>query len=296
MAGEATGSGTEGIEVRGASMHIGLNFVDTAHYGGWDGQLGGCINDANAMSSLAESRRFETASYIDAEATAEAVIDGISRIARELAPGDIFFLTYSGHGGQLPDTNSEEDDHLDETWCLWDRELVDDELWSLWAKFEPGVRVVVLSDSCHSGTVTRERAYRDVYLPHTAAIGAAGTATADQIKTRNMPKDVEKRTYMAHKEMYDGIQQASPRGERNNVGADILLISGCADNQLSGDTANNGVFTGNLLRVWQQGAFEGSYQDFYQELSNIMPASQSPNYYRVGSVDEAFDRQAPFSI
>jgi len=103
---------------------------------------------------------------------------------------------------------------------------------------------------------------------------------------------------MAHKELYDGIQRSlTPGGTRQReVAADILLISGCADNQLSGDGPRNGVFTGNLLRLWQDGAFEGSYREFYAQLSNLMPASQSPNYYRIGTVDETFDRQPPFSI
>ena len=35
----------------------------------------------------------------------------ISAAAETLTAGDIFFLTYSGHGGQVPDANSDEDDH-----------------------------------------------------------------------------------------------------------------------------------------------------------------------------------------
>jgi hypothetical protein len=68
---------------------------------------------------------------------------------------DIFLLTYSGHGGQVPDTNGDEPDRKDETWVLYDGELVDDELHELYTQFKSGTRVVVLSDSCHSGTVTR---------------------------------------------------------------------------------------------------------------------------------------------
>ena len=32
---------------KGISLNIGLNSVDPNHYGGWDGQLAGCENDAN---------------------------------------------------------------------------------------------------------------------------------------------------------------------------------------------------------------------------------------------------------
>ena len=64
-------------------------------------------------------------------------------------------MTYSGHGGQVPDGDDEEADSSDETWVAFDRQIVDDELYELWGKFKPGVRIVVLSDSCHSGSVNR---------------------------------------------------------------------------------------------------------------------------------------------
>jgi len=283
---------------KGLALHIGLNGVDAAHYDGWDGQLAGCENDANDMLKLSTSKGFEASTILTTAATAQAVTDAISGAAGSLRAGDLFFLTYSGHGGQVPDTNGDEADHQDETWVLHDRQLIDDELWALYARFSPGVRIVVLSDSCHSGTVTREMHYKETYLPHTAAIGAAGDATAEQLKTKSLPKEVELKTYEAHRDMYDGIQSALPPGgaDKGGVGANILLISGCADNQTSGDGPRNGVFTGNLLRVWQDGSFKGSYREFYAQLSNLMPSSQSPNYYRVGKVDEAFDRQSPFTI
>lgn len=282
----------------GISLHVGLNLVDPDHYQGWDGELAGCEADADDMEALAMWRGFATTKLLSADATADAVRDAISAAAAELKAGDIFFLTYSGHGSQVPDVNNEEEDRLDETWVLYDRELIDDELWALWATFPPGVRIALLSDSCHSGTVTRGARYRETYLPHTVAIGAAGDVEAEQVRTKNMPYDVERRTYMAHRELYNGIQFSLPPGgaKRSEVAADVLLISGCADNQLSGDTPENGIFTGTLKRVWRNGAFEGSYRELWAELSNLMPASQSPNYYRVGAVDEAFDRQRPFTI
>ena len=137
------------------SIYIGLNYVDPGAYNGWDGELFGCINDATDMQSIADSLGYSSSKLTDSDATSYRVISEIGQAADELESGDILFLSYSGHGGQVEDVNGEEDDILDETWCLWDRQLVDDELFCLWSRFNPGVRVVVLSDSCHSGTVLR---------------------------------------------------------------------------------------------------------------------------------------------
>jgi hypothetical protein len=64
--------------------------------------------------------------------------------------------------GTLPDLNGDEEDFTDETWCLFDGQIVDDELYSLYAKFAKGVRILIFSDSCHSGTVAKEAFYKNV--------------------------------------------------------------------------------------------------------------------------------------
>ena len=46
--------------------------------------------------------------------------------------GDRFFISYSGHGPQVPDVNGDESEGMDGTWCLSDRMFVDDDLASLW--------------------------------------------------------------------------------------------------------------------------------------------------------------------
>ena len=40
---------------------------------------------------------------------------------------------------------------------LYDRQLVDDELYALWRRLvKASIRVLMISDSCHNGSVTRE--------------------------------------------------------------------------------------------------------------------------------------------
>src|SRR5215218_10278802 len=129
----------------GISIHIGLNFVDPTRYNGWNGQLAGCINDARDMKAIADRLGYSSSIMTDSQATSANVVGAIGRAAQQLNSGDILLLTYSGHGGQMPDANGDEPDGLDETWVLWDRQLVDDELYALWSRFRQGVRVFVLS-------------------------------------------------------------------------------------------------------------------------------------------------------
>lgn len=138
----------------GLALTIGLNAVDPKHYGRWSGELYACEADAIEMTEIAKSRDFVVEKLLTAEATRAKVMGEITRASKSLKAGDIFLLTYSGHGGQVPDRNNDEDDYQYETWCLYDQELIDDELYYLLGAFKEGVRILVFSDSCHSGTVT----------------------------------------------------------------------------------------------------------------------------------------------
>jgi hypothetical protein len=111
------------------------------------------------MKSIASSCGFNTTSLITSQAVASAVLKEIALASSSLQSGDIFLLTFSGHGGQIPDVNGDEGDGLDETWVCFDRMLVDDELYAMWGKFQPGVRIVMVSDSCHSGTIAKDAFY-----------------------------------------------------------------------------------------------------------------------------------------
>src|SRR5215813_12350718 len=179
---------------KGISIHIGLNHVDPKHYEGWDGKLTACEADAKDMRALGKKQGFAVGAMLLSErATADAVTAALASAAKQLGKGDILFLTYSGHGGQVRDTNGDEkdNDRMDETWVLFDREFVDDELYNLWSKFKPGVRILVLSDSCHSGTVTRD-------IPIFVGGGP---------KPRAMPREIAVKTENANRALYRAIQE-----------------------------------------------------------------------------------------
>ncbi len=275
------------------SLHLGLNAVDPKHYQGWDGTLAGCENDARDMSALVKARGFKPTTLLTKKATSAALLDALAKAATTLHTGDSFVLSYSGHGGQVPDRNGDEtEDGQDETWCLYDRQVVDDELYAAWSRFEAGVHITVLSDSCHSGSVTREMHAELLNLPSVSAAFGTGKAGAP----RCMPRDLGAKVYAKNRALYDGIQKSLPAGTRAGIGAGVILISGCQDNQTSADGARNGLFTEKLLQAWNAGAFVGGFKKFHRAIVTRMPPSQQPNLFTVGAVSTGFLRQTPFSV
>ena len=288
------------------SLHLGLNSVSGAAYEGWEGPLAACEFDANDMAALARGKGMKASVLLTKKATRAALLSGMRSAAKALKAGDLFFMTYSGHGCQLPDSNHDEPDRKDETWCLYDGQLIDDELYFELSRFGAGVRVLVLSDSCHSGSVTRER------TPLPPPPGQ---------RAKLMPDAVGARVYEAHKAMYDKLQadvasaarkaQADPDAALAQVSLNgsaaqatalvgafkpaVLLISGCQDNQTSMDGDHNGAFTEKLLRVWSRGAFSGGYASFHARIRAAMPASQSPNLFTLGPA-AGFLAQQPFTV
>jgi len=224
----------------GISIHIGLNRVNPSHYQGWDGKLKGCENDAHAMEAIASKQKFATSLLLNEQATAESVKAAIAGAAGKLKAATSCSSPYSGHGGQVPDPTEEGEEGYDETWVLYDRQLIDDELYALWGQFESGVRIFMLSDSCHSGTSLA----RD-FLASPLFAGVPAT----NLPVPRANADGGPRPHLRGKQgALRPARGGQPQGDRVGIGASVILISGCQDNQVSQDGPKNGVFTGALLR------------------------------------------------
>ncbi len=217
---------------KGVSLHIGVNALDPAGYpcdpphpdfpNGWTGELASCEADAIAMQALADSLGYKSTLLKTKEATSATVSAAIQDAADNLESGDIFMITYAGHGGQVIDVTKDEReldrrDILDETWCLYDRQFIDDELYVLWSKFKAGVRILVILDCCHSGTAVRSSADEQ--------------SESSRIRTRQMlPSSVEP-LYFGRKAEYDSIQKNLPQVKPSDVKASIRLLAACQDKQ-----------------------------------------------------------------
>lgn len=137
------------------ALCIGIN-----NYPGTHMDLAGCVNDANAWADELAARGFAVTKLLDAQATKAAMVKAMETVIGGAASGDVVVITYSGHGTYVPDTSGDEADGLDEGLCPHDIQtgggaLLDDEIHHLFGERKGGVKLVLISDSCHSGTVTR---------------------------------------------------------------------------------------------------------------------------------------------
>lgn len=140
---------------------IGINYYGTPS------QLSGCVADVNNVRKYIESFRSvnEGIMLIDIpndpqhkhpfSPTRDNIIKSLFAAVSKCKSGDMLFIHYSGHGSNTLDKNGDEKDGRDETICPVDgRNITDDELFNIIVRNLPaGVKLRVVSDSCHSGSV-----------------------------------------------------------------------------------------------------------------------------------------------
>ena len=276
---------------RGISIHIGVNYVDREHYGNDVIPLDTCEQDAKEMQSIALSQNFKSSFLLLSEnATRDAVKSAIESASRELKEGDILLVSYSGHGGFIADISGDEEDGLDETWCLYDAQLLDDELNQLWTLFNEGVRIFILSDSCHSGTVAKARNEPEV--------------DTKLFKKKLLSYEVGKNIYFANKDFYRNLEIEVGDVDEKEIKASIKLFAACQDPQVSYTLmlAENSIFTAKVKEVWNKGQFVGTYEEFFEMVKekvsslDFLPTVQTPNLYNIGKANPKFDNMKPFGI
>jgi len=139
--------------------------------------LNGAVNDILRMEGILKSRYGFThiRKVTDGDASRAGILAALERIVDEARPGDIVYLHYSGHGSQVKDYGGDEKrenagDLLDETLVPADGrtpgvpDVTDDEIAKIFDGFKTN-NVVIVFDSCHSGTATRSVDVRSRRVP-----------------------------------------------------------------------------------------------------------------------------------
>lgn len=248
------------------SLHIGIN-----DYPGTDMDLAGCVNDADDWRAALEARNFEATSMLDGDATKSNIIEALNKITRDSGRDDIAVITYSGHGTWVPDMDGDESDGRDEALCPYDVTLgnivTDDELYDIFSDRKRGARIIVISDSCHSGTLTR--ATRS--LPENE-MGAKAAQKARFLSPVFYIRDDE--------EMLRKARQAESLKASGKIRAAAVLISGCRDEEYSYDARfnnrPNGAFTYASLQALKEVPATASYRKWHQQIREYLPSINYP--------------------
>ena len=140
-------------------------------------KLEGCVNDINAIAEYL-NERIDRHNYepnivrlANEEATRQAVINNFEQHLGKAGSNDVALFYYSGHGSQEPAPPEFwhlEPDRMDETLVCWDSrtsnwDLADKELAYLIGKVaKNNPHIVVILDSCHSGSGTRDAIQKGV--------------------------------------------------------------------------------------------------------------------------------------
>lgn len=241
------------------ALCIGIN-----DYPGTDSDLAGCVNDADDWAAALGERGFTVSMLKDSAATREAMLSAMREHVEGARRGDVVVVTYSGHGTWVPDQDRDEKDMRDEALCPHDLmtsgAIIDDELFDLFSERERGVRVVLISDSCHSGTVCR-------FAPR------LGDRPG---QVRFLPPE----TFLRNEEQVALARRASAAASMSRSRQSALLLAGCRDTEYSYDASfssrPNGAFTYVALRTLQELNRTATYREWMARIRQQLPSASYP--------------------
>lgn len=243
---------------------------------GFDGRLFACENDAEILSRISKKNGYNYEMLLTQDATRHNITSLLDDFADKLEAGDKLLITYSGHGSQIkssPNDFEPEPDNMDETWCLYDGQFVDNELAHQFSKFKSGVCILLISDSCHSGTIAKDFSKGSRFLPQELLNNASCRKV--------IPISKDERT----------------------IAASLKTFAGCQDNQLSYEENGQGIFTKNLFDAWEEEEAHwevtttDEYLKLFKKIVKRMPENQSPAYTQDGQRNnKLFNLTKPFTI
>jgi len=233
--------------------------------------LRGCVNDVEDMKALLtgvfgfDSRNVRT--FVDARVTKAEVERQMRWLFRDASEGDRVVFHLSGHGSNVADADGDEPDGQDEIFCMHDMDfsdpgsyLLDDELREWTETLPSGVQLLVVLDTCHSGTGTRLLLSRDavdeppvlvddqVALRRAMAAGGGERAIAaaaaeprsdspDLVLVRYVepPPEVKEEIAAARAKAAKSKKRGFAKAPLNHV-----LLAACRDDQTAADATING--------------------------------------------------------
>jgi Caspase domain. len=263
---------------KGLARVVGVSGPSTSKWSGTN--LPGVQNDATSMSEFFARRGFDVKTMLNTEATRGAVLAGIDADAGSVrSDGDMYVFYFAGHGLERPGGG---DEKFDQMLMTSDEGILDDELGTRWPKFEAGVRIVVITDSCHAGSAVR-------------TVTMAGGVERDLIVGIDTGRP--SRTMSIGLAPDSGDTPRTRDGSIAGLRASLLHIAACLDPQESLDLGRHGFFTDSFLQVWLAGN-PVSYDEMFNKIRGIMSSrpQQTPLMSAYGNYRSTIRGQRPFDL
>ena len=235
---------------------------------GDENDLQGCVNDANDWAALLKNHfQFtDVKQLLNGEATKANIIAGLKGLLAGAVAGDILVFTNASHGTYLADTDGDED-KFDEAICPYDTDsnlLVDDELRNLFKNIPKDVQLSVISDSCHSGSVTRV-----------------------MVNEYRRNRQLNPRVFGGKELAPEQLRAARGKKEKYpESGMKEILLSGCKSNQTSADAYINNDYHGAMSYHAIKAITDANYNLTYADLQKrVVSMLEEENYDQVPQLE-----------
>ena len=220
---------------------VGINYTGTRN------QLNGCINDTETFKQelikigFKDSEINVLTDLTRIKATRQNILSNFTTLLKTAKEGETIVFCYSGHGTYTMDKTGDETDGNDECIVPCDINLItDDELKAIIdATLPKGVNLVCFFDSCHSGTM--------MDLPFSYSADSNYETRVTNNKT-------------------------------TNTSGNVVMISGCLDEQTSMDSNYGGKWAGAMTTAFSN-AVKDNENDTWQKLLLSMEKYLSENQY-----------------
>merc|ERR1712232_905545 len=268
---------------------VGINYINHSR-----GRLKGCINDVKNMQQFLEQRGFRGANVRiltddlqdrSRQPTKANILRDLKWLAQGAKPGDSLFFHYSGHGSQVVDTSGDEEDGLDETILPVDYntagQIIDDTLHEiLVAPLPTGCKLTSLMDCCHSGTGLDLPYVHN--LPSSGMSGGSGSGghssgpggfPLNELMGINSVGGLVnfgmKQAKKKKKKKKKKYSNSTPGELPGTSKADVMLYSGCRDDQTSADTSIQGEATGAMTWAFTSALEKNNNLTYWQVLEKM---------------------------
>lgn len=265
------------------ALCIGINEYQIA-----GNDLRGCVNDALEWAVLLRDH-FDFAEsdvevLLDSTATKKKILSGLKELLTGAKYGDVLVFTNASHGTQIPDTDGDEKEAYDEALCPYDVHkavITDDELRELLADPGRGVKLTIISDSCHSGSVTRAA----------LADNFPGVPIPLDRRVRFLNPALLRRTRL----LQDPIGTPPRHRAFAQSGMKHVLMSGCLDREYSYDAMIDGDYRGAMsyyaIDAIRAAGNKITYRELVERVNGSLETNGFPQHPQLEGRPYAKDRQ-----